>query len=539
MVNGDSKKLQELISIFKSAEERVESVLLETNAESVEDLKIKVDKKLERVNVGLIKDSISWAKTDLPTAYKEGERKIDGSISRRLHIDETAIESSYISLAQNVQHATDHAKNVVNQAIKEAESLHGYGATVGNVKDVIQETLARENGSMIITYNNGAKMPLSAYAQMLARTSRIETANTGSFDRCKELGLDLVRCTKVPGCCPYCFKYEDKVYSISGRDTRFPSLYDTALQNGYNIMHPNCRHEFLPFAAELERPEVIEKLIKESNHFEDHDPNSKLFQLYNRNQALQRQWIKESREFHEMQAYFTSKGENPPYSTIGAFRRSYRAEKDSLAYEKAHFWKRTFEEKQQKSSQEVDISVKWNIINSKEYFDCVEKITNKHVLSVNINNSVQKILKHRDGTSQEDLYLFDARTGKLESSVVDSKLDSAVESSPEMKSKLLDKSKDFVLVHNHPKSSYPSAADLNSLYDNSNVSYGVIACHNGTLIKYTKPNKKIEQKEIYSAILGYVNLGYTNETANKKAFERLSEKYNFTIEVYNERENNN
>ena len=118
MVNGDSKKLQELISIFKSAEERVESVLLETNAESVEDLKIKVDKKLERLNVGLIKDSISWAKTDLPTAYKEGERKIDGSISRRLHIDETAIESSYISLAQNVQHATDHAKNVVNQAIK-------------------------------------------------------------------------------------------------------------------------------------------------------------------------------------------------------------------------------------------------------------------------------------------------------------------------------------------------------------------------------------------------------------------------------------
>ncbi len=325
MVNGDSKKLQELISIFKSAEERVESVLLETNAESVEDLKIKVDKKLERVNVGLIKDSISWAKTDLPTAYKEGERKIDGSISRRLHIDETAIESSYISLAQNVQHATDHAKNVVNQAIKEAESLHGYGATVGNVKDVIQETLARENGSMIITYNNGARMPLSAYAQMLARTSRIETANTGSFDRCKELGLDLVRCTKVPGCCPYCFKYEDKVYSISGRDTRFPSLYDTALQNGYNIMHPNCRHEFLPFAAELERPEVIEKLIKESNHFEDHDPNSKLFQLYNRNQALQRQWIKESREFHNLTAEL---GDNMPYKTLGSFRRASRSKSD-------------------------------------------------------------------------------------------------------------------------------------------------------------------------------------------------------------------
>lgn len=332
MVNGDSKKLQELISIFKSAEERVESVLLETNAESVEDLKIKVDKKLERVNVGLIKDSISWAKTDLPTAYKEGERKIDGSISRRLHIDETAIESSYISLAQNVQHATDHAKNVVNQAIKEAESLHGYGATVGNVKDVIQETLARENGSMIITYNNGAKMPLSAYAQMLARTSRIETANTGSFDRCKELGLDLVRCTKVPGCCPYCFKYEDKVYSISGRDTRFPSLYDTALQNGYNIMHPNCRHEFLPWHESFSGgEEELKKIIEQSNHFENLDKNDKLFKLYNADQAFKRQLIKESKEFHYLK---NTMGEQMPYQTLGGFRRASRS--GSPQYEAVH-----------------------------------------------------------------------------------------------------------------------------------------------------------------------------------------------------------
>lgn len=332
MVNGDSKKLQELISIFKSAEERVESVLLETNAESVEDLKIKVDKKLERVNVGLIKDSISWAKTDLPTAYKEGERKIDGSISRRLHIDETAIESSYISLAQNVQHATDHAKNVVNQAIKEAESLHGYGATVGNVKDVIQETLAKENGSMIITYNNGARMPLSAYAQMLARTSRIETANTGSFDRCKELGLDLVRCTKVPGCCPYCFKYEDKVYSISGRDTRFPSLYDTALQNGYNIMHPNCRHEFLPWHESFSGgEEELKKIIEESNHFENLDKNDKLFKLYNADQAFKRQLIKESKEFHYLK---NTMGEQMPYQTLGGFRRASRS--GSPQYEMVH-----------------------------------------------------------------------------------------------------------------------------------------------------------------------------------------------------------
>ena len=81
----------------------------------------------------------------------------------------------------------------------------------------------------------------------------------------------------------------------------------------------------MPFAVKLERPEVIEKLIKESNHFEDHDPNSKLFEIYNKNQALQRQWIKESREFHYLK---NTMGEQMPYQTLGGFRRASRAKSD-------------------------------------------------------------------------------------------------------------------------------------------------------------------------------------------------------------------
>ena len=99
------------------------------------------------------------------------------------------------------------------------------------------------------------------------------------------------------------------------------------------------RHEFLPFAVKLERPEVIEKLIKESNHFEDHDPNSKLFEIYNKNQALQRQWIKESREFHEAKALY---GDDMPYQTLGGFRRASRS--GSPQYEMVH--KRNVDNKQ-------------------------------------------------------------------------------------------------------------------------------------------------------------------------------------------------
>ena len=518
MVNGDSKKLQELISIFKSAEERVESVLLETNAESVEDLKIKVDKKLERVNVGLIKDSISWAKTDLPTAYKEGERKIDGSISRRLHIDETAIESSYISLAQNVQHATDHAKNVVNQAIKEAESLHGYGATVGNVKDVIQETLARENGSMIITYNNGARMPLSAYAQMLARTSRIETANTGSFDRCKELGLDLVRCTKVPGCCPYCFKYEDKVYSISGRDTRFPSLYDTALQNGYNIMHPNCRHEFLPWHESFSGgEEELKKIIKESNHFENLDKNDKLFKLYNADQAFKRQLIRESREYDRFKTYY---GEDNPYKTLGGFRRAYRSNSEPFQEHK----KAIPSVSEQVASSKRDsyirpMKYKKSFVESSEYRKKVNSSFtsfNKETKSTIVELS-REILKENQGKNSETVYGISLNGEKLFKNHSNGL---TVDVNPE---KLANAQKDsIILLHNHPHGDSFSDLDLR-LMASGKIHTIIASSPDGKIFSLrTNCGKMIDE----DAILLYTKF-INNNFSREDALTRLAKLYNW------------
>lgn len=326
MLHHDSDKLQELISAFKSAEQQVHTALLETKAKDVEEYKLKLEKKIDSTKIRLIKKSMSWAKKDMQTAYKQGAKQIDDSLPVGVHIDSTDVQNTYIQLAQNVQQATDAQKEAIRNAIEQAEKESPYGATVGIVKEIIQKELAKDNAAMVITYNNGAQMPLSKYAEMLARTSRIMSANTGAFDRCKQLGIDLVRCTTVPDCCPYCKKYEGKVYSISGNDKHFPALYETALQRGYNIMHPNCRHEFIPFVEKFETPEELQRLIKESNHFEALDKNDKMFKIYNRNQALQRQWVDESREFHRLQ---DTLGDKMPYKNIGSFRRARRVKSET------------------------------------------------------------------------------------------------------------------------------------------------------------------------------------------------------------------
>ncbi|MBR0189025.1 MAG: hypothetical protein IJQ23_01410 [Clostridia bacterium] len=339
MPEFDSERLKKLIEAFKSAEEQVQTVLLNTKAESVEDYKFKVEKKLDKVSVSLMKESIEWAEKDLPKAYREGEKRTDTRLEGSHAVafgklSDAAIETPYIELARHTQYANDYQKEIIDKAITEAEK-EGYGATVEKVKNIIQDTLAKDNASMIVQYSNGTKMPLDKYAEMLARTSRIETANKGSFDRCRKLGIDLVRCTKVPNCCPYCQMYEDKVYSISGNDTRFPALYETALQRGYDIMHPNCRHEFIPFIEEFYTDEEMQELIKNSNHFEELSPDNRIFKTYNKNQALLRQWNEERHEFNKMQAEYKARGEEPPYTTLGGFRRARRAE--STEYKKLHY----------------------------------------------------------------------------------------------------------------------------------------------------------------------------------------------------------
>jgi len=328
MLNADSKQLDALMDAFKQANQTVKTVLLRTNAGSVQELKIKLDKRLDKVSLSLTQEAKKWAEKDLPDAYNEGVKKINGRSDRGLHQSEDVIFNSYIELSSKVQSATEHARSIINDAIRQAER-NKYGATVGMVKDIIQDTLKKENASMTVRYSNGTQMPLDAYAQMLARTSRIESSNTGSFDRCRKLNIDLVRCTTMAGCCPYCKKYEGKVYSISGNDKRFPSLYDTALQRGYNIMHPNCRHEFIPFVEALQTESELKQIIDNSNHFEKLSKNDVVFKHYNRNQSLMKQWRHEYNEFNRFKKQL---GDDMPYSSLGGFRRGARA--NSVLYRK-------------------------------------------------------------------------------------------------------------------------------------------------------------------------------------------------------------
>lgn len=66
--------------------------------------------------------------------------------------------------------------------------------------------------------------------------------------QCNDLGTDYVYCGGHTCSCGECAKYQNRVYSISGKDSAYPKLPDFVYE--YGGFHPGCRHGFHPFFSD-------------------------------------------------------------------------------------------------------------------------------------------------------------------------------------------------------------------------------------------------------------------------------------------------
>ena len=134
--------------------------------------------------------------------------------------------------------------------------------------------------------------------------------------------------------CEICAKYQGKTYCISGKDKRFPALFETALRSGYALMHPNCRHEFIPVWLKLMDEKELAAEIERSKISPQADTRSQ------KERDAYAEWQAEHRQRYSEQQYFNQAkqtlGSAMSYKDIGAFRRSYRSKKDSFAHQKIH-----------------------------------------------------------------------------------------------------------------------------------------------------------------------------------------------------------
>ena len=347
-MKNDDKSVLDLLKAYANAERQIQSAA-DSRKATVKQYQRSLNKAVTDALSILDEHNRKFADEGLQAGFSEGQKKTDGH-TPKAHGGMSAKQAAkvlqsagfrynaqafgrdaYIELYSATKAAGDGFMGRVNKTI---QRLKKEGKdTVYNVAQAVKEDIQKQ-GLLNVEYKGGRKVSISSYAAMAARSARMESANIGAFGRALENGTDYVRCTTIYPTCEICAKYQGKIYCISGKDKRFPALFETALRSGYALMHPNCRHEFIPVWLELMDEKELAAEIDRSKISPQADARSQ------KERDAYAEWQAEHRQRYSEQQYFNQAkqtlGSAMPYKDIGAFRRSYRSKEGSFAHQRSH-----------------------------------------------------------------------------------------------------------------------------------------------------------------------------------------------------------
>jgi len=95
-----------------------------------------------------------------------------------------------------------------------------------------------EGGDFIVI--NGRNYDIAKYAKMVARTEFRKAQTAAAKETCGRYECDLVEWSRHANACKLCVPHEGKVFSLSGKDAKYPAL--AGLEPP---LHPNCGHSIL------------------------------------------------------------------------------------------------------------------------------------------------------------------------------------------------------------------------------------------------------------------------------------------------------
>ncbi len=289
-------------SLLRQVEEQIE-ILRKSSDKMVQELvKSNYKKGLEQ----LLKD-ISIDKT-APRSY---------NLMSRLNVNQINIIVDNITQQLNQAIATvgrrcnDYIRRITLEAT--ARKL-AQGQTVRQMQKELEAQL-EESKITSISYANGAEHNIKDYASMVARTTTAETQNTAQVVQGNAWGYDLVRMTSHYPTCKVCAMYQGRVYALTkeaangkykdknGKPLMFAYLYDTALVDGYNTIHPNCRHRFAILPARTYTLDELAEFSRQSMQpFEDTRSDEER-KAYAKEQSIKRKRNESRRQYEDVKRY--------------------------------------------------------------------------------------------------------------------------------------------------------------------------------------------------------------------------------------------
>lgn len=394
MAKKTPEQLQRIRKTYQDAQLRIQRLIIDKEARgNVVDFQREV---LDGVNAelrALDQFADKWAAGEIPAAYEGGIRKAYEEY-RAANVPAREVAANNDAIRNLVDNATGsltdahrfvgrRMEDAVRQASLDAVAVKiAAGETVKQTKANLIDKLQRENLTAVLD-KRGRPISLDAYASMVARTTTREATNEGTMQEITDLGDDLVQMTRHFSTCPVCAVLEGRVYSISGKDKRYPPL-SSAFPGEYKTIHPNCTHSVTPYFREFDDdPEATEK---ESNRPMELTPEQrKSVEDYQREQAKKTARRKTRREWEAARA---ADPENTP-KTLSGFMAVKRANgeryKTISTARRAAAEKAAEPVKKYKSTAEAFASVKYTGID-KEFADEIDArlldLANKYPLEL-------------------------------------------------------------------------------------------------------------------------------------------------------------
>ena len=310
--------------------------------------------------------------------------------------------------------------------------------------------------------------------------------------------------------CEACAVLQGRVYSISGRDKRFPPL-SRAFPSGYRNVHPNCRHVMTYWIEEMQSPEEIRAALARSNApFTDNRSDEEIA-LYSKQQADSRRMRADRSQFER---YRQRLGEDAPKS-FHTFRRIKNADGQK--------WKEMQSLYRSKFPKNVDNSGESGIIeeSNKKAITPITDTSIERVPNVKISGYTDEQCSIIQQQHKELLrYSRDSNESKEVAFVFDSELNNRKEfkgSDDKLDFGSTLYGKELFVMHNHPRNSSYSDRDIQFIIGNDNIKTLSVIKNSGnieTLTKsdiYDKGRALVELKRCYKK---YVKNG-TDEEINK------------------------
>lgn len=177
-----------------------------------------------------------------------------------------------------------------------------------------------------------------------------------------------------------------------------------------------------------------------------------------------------------------------------------------------------------------EYGVNWNEVKSKEYTNKFSAISDNEKANELAAQRARNILVHREGKNTEEMYAISLTSGKDISKIIDQNYPFAVKRTEKFTNDInraSERGETVLFLHNHPRSYVPSVADLNELVGTN--SKGLIVGHDGSLILYTAPSKKIEDSDYAVAFMDLMWYSGDAKLDQERTMEQLAKTFNFTM----------